>query len=85
MLMNRDLVLFIFCLIFIAWLMWWFIWSIWLEDYFLYGDFNKEKKSDLTPYQQEKLDELMQYVHEELQHIDELRQQMDESNKGDND
>ena len=70
--------------VFIVWFMGWFIWNLWLEDY-LFDRELKKKKSDLTPYQQEKLDELMQYVHEELQRIAELSQQMDESNKGDDD
>lgn len=82
--MNRELMFLIVSAVFIVWFMGWSIWNLWLEDY-LFDRELKKKKSDLTPYQQEKLEELMQYVHEELQRIDELRQQMDESNQGDDD
>lgn len=88
MLMNRDLVCFILCVVFIVWIMGWFIWNIWLEDYFLFKDF---KEKDQDHIRQEKIDEiadeLIQRIEnsEEMQHIKELRQSIDEHDEGDDD
>lgn len=68
MLMNWDLIFLIACAVFVFLVLAWLIWNIWLEDYLLFREFEK-KKFDLTPDQQEKINELTQRIDEEIRKL----------------